>query len=209
MTDLIPMKERTIPWFRDQGDRTLRLNYDCLDENSLVLDLGGYHGQWASDIFGKYCCSVHIFEPVKLYAENIEKRFKKNPKISVHAFGLGPEDAILPISIANNSSSFFTPEQSEETEEAELVDVTRFLKDHAIDHIDLMKVNIEGGEYDLLDAMIATGDIQKVENLQVQFHDFVPDAVSRMEAIQEQLGQTHQITYQYVFVWENWERKIK
>jgi len=46
------------------------------------------------------------------------------------------------------------------------------------------------------------------KNLQIQFHDFIIDnANERMENIQTQLAKTHKITYQYKFVWENWEIK--
>ena len=47
-------------WYDDNGDKTHRLNYD-LDENAIVFDLGGYEGQWSSDIFSKYCCHIYIF----------------------------------------------------------------------------------------------------------------------------------------------------
>ena len=45
-------------WFDIKGDKTLRLQYP-LNEESIVFDLGGYHGQWASDIFNKYMCNIN------------------------------------------------------------------------------------------------------------------------------------------------------
>jgi hypothetical protein len=41
----------------------------------------------------------------------------------------------------------------------------------------------------------------------VQFHDFVPNAEPRMRQIQQALAETHELTYAYPFVWENWRRK--
>lgn len=38
-------------------------------------------------------------------------------------------------------------------------------------------------------------------------HDFVPDAKRRMQKIQAALSRTHNLTYQYPFVWENWRIK--
>jgi hypothetical protein len=70
-----------------------------------------------------------------------------------------------------------------------------------------MKVNIEGGEYDLLDHLIESGLIQRVRWLQVQFHDFVPNAAERMRAIQDRLRATHEPEWQHEFVWESWRRK--
>jgi hypothetical protein len=67
-----------------------------------------------------------------------------------------------------------------------------------------MKINIEGGEYDLLDHLIETGWIRRIRDVQIQFHDFVSGATQRMHHIQAALKNTHHTTYQYPFVWENW-----
>ena len=32
-----------------------------LNEKSVVFDIGGYNGQWTSEIFSKYCCAFSIF----------------------------------------------------------------------------------------------------------------------------------------------------
>ena len=68
-----PREKMVALWFRDCGDQTKRLDYD-LDENSVVFDLGGYEGQWASDIFSRYCCTVYVFEPVKPYYDFIKSK---------------------------------------------------------------------------------------------------------------------------------------
>jgi hypothetical protein len=65
-------------WFADKGDQTLRLNYD-LSSDAVVFDLGGFEGQWASDIFSRYCCSIYVFELFDEYAKAISLRFGKNP----------------------------------------------------------------------------------------------------------------------------------
>jgi hypothetical protein len=44
-------------------------------------------------------------------------------------------------------------------------------------------------------------------NIQVQFHDYTPDAAERMKKIQRALKKTHRTTYSFEFVWENWELK--
>ena len=52
--------------------------------------------------------------------------------------------------------------------------------------------------------MIETGFVNQIDNIQVQFHDFIPNAEERMQKIQKHLEKTHRLTYQYLFVWENW-----
>ena len=192
---------RVKPWSAINGDKTLRLDYD-LGQESIVFDLGAYEGQWASDIFARYCCTIHCFEPVKAFAENIETRFAKNGKIFAHHFGLSNADKKVKISHNATASSIF---RGEGKEEIYLAKATDFLSRHNINRIDLMKVNIEGGEYDLAGHLIETGFVKNIVNLQIQFHDFVPNAKERMTKIQRGLEKTHKLTYQYEFVWENWK----
>ena len=86
-------------------------------------------------------------------------------------------------------------------------DVYEWFKINSIKLIDLIKVNIEGGEYELLDRMIEAGLMSKVDAFQIQFHDFISGAKQRMEKIREILELTHTPIYHYYFVWDC--RKIK
>lgn len=196
--------ERVRPWFADNGDKTLRLNYN-LNEKSIVFDLGGYEGQWASDIYSKYRSTIYVFEPMHEYAKNIKERFKKNPDIKTFTFGLSNEDKKISLTIDGDASSVI--KESDNAVQAELKKAVTFIDSLGVRKIDLMKINIEGGEYDLLDHLIETGWIKNIDNIQVQFHDFFDEAEARMIKIQAQLKKTHKITYQYPFVWENWKRK--
>lgn len=194
--------KRVVPWFKIEGDKTLRLNYN-LEPSSIVIDVGGFEGQWSSDIFSKYQCNIHIFEPVKSFFDKIKERFNKNNKIKIYNLGLSNKNTELPISLLNDSSSLF--KINTQYEHIKVVDASIFLKEQNIEKVDLIKINIEGGEYDLLENLIETGYISKIKNIQVQFHDFVPNAKERMLKIQKELEKTHHTTYQYEFVWENWE----
>jgi hypothetical protein len=69
-----------------------------------------------------------------------------------------------------------------------------------------MKINVEGAEYDILESLITTGFVQRVDDIQVQFHDFVPNASERVVALRKSLAATHYPTYMFSFVWENWRR---
>lgn len=191
-------------WFADNGDKTHRLNYN-LDEESIVLDLGGYRGDWAADIFCKYSCNMQIFEPIRKHCDLIVWRFSNNPKVRVSPFGLANREKKVWMALNGSSTSAF--KDAPEKEEVLLKEAAAFFRDIGLKHIDLMKINIEGGEYDLLDHLLDVGLVPAIKNLQIQFHDFVPDAESRMRSIQSRLAKTHELTYQYEFVWENWKLK--
>ena len=185
-------------------DEEKRYVYD-LNEHSVVFDLGGYEGQWTSDIYARYCPTIHVFEPVQLFFNKISKRFRTNKRIFVHQYGLSDANKKVDIFLDANGSSQFI-QTGHQIERISLVKAMEFLSEHHINHIDLIKINIEGGEYDLLDHLIASGWVKNISNIQVQFHNFVPDALTRMHDIQNKLALTHHTTYSAPFVWENWKR---
>jgi len=196
---------------KDNGDRTLRLNYN-LTEDSIVFDVGGHQGDWASNIYAKYNCTVYVFEPIKEYYEFIKTRFAKNKKIIIYPLGLGNSDKQAEIALLVDSSTVFldnnpfTPvPHNVKTELIKLQQAS--LMTRLFLSIDLMKLNIEGGEYDLINDLIDTGEIKKIKDLQVQFHNCCKEAKQKMEDIQQKLKLTHELTYYYWFTWENWRLK--
>ena len=198
-------ERQVLRWIKDKGDSTLRLKYP-LNQNSIVFDCGGYMGGWSSAIFDLYHPSIYIFEPVRSFYEMIQKHFRGESKIHIFQYGLHNRTESTQIRIKNNSSSIYS--LTGEFESIRLVDIKEFMVHHHISRINLMKINIEGGEYDLLDRIIENGIINCIDDLQIQFHQFVPNAEERRTAIREHLVMTHRLTYNYTFVWENWQ-KIK
>lgn len=191
-------------WVRASGDQTLRVEY-AIAPGELVLDIGGFEGQWASDIFGRSLCNVHVFEPVPYFADAIRRRFAGNPHIHLHEAALGGAEGKLSIAVDGDASS--TLLESANSIEVPVRCFADVVREQGWTEIALMKVNIEGGEYELLEHLLSAGLAPRVRNLQVQFHDFVPNARSRMLAIQERLRATHELTYYFPFIWENWQRK--
>ncbi len=201
---LLPSKQaRIFRRWKNDGAEELRYEYD-LNTDSVVFDVGGYEGHWAAEIFKIYGSTIHIFEPVKEYADKIKKAFFGNARIIVHQSGLSDKNTSREIVLDDNKSSLFI--NGSRREKVNLTKASDFILENAIENIDLMKINIEGGEYELMENLVQTGLIKKIKNIQIQFHDFVPHAEARMKKIQTALAETHHLTYQYKFVWENWER---
>lgn len=184
---------------------TVNTNYD-LNESSLVFDIGGYQGQWASDIYSRYNCHVYIFEPVPEFAENIKSRFLNNKKMMVHNFGLSGKTQTSLIHLNDDASSTIQT-KSDKKSEIQLMDIIDFVKENNIKKVNLMKINIEGGEYELLERLLKTDYIKNIDNLLVQFHNYFPKAKERMGEIQNKLKKTHKPEYQFEFIWELWKLK--
>jgi len=192
-------------WIQNNGDETLRLQYN-LNKDSLVFDLGGFHGDFTEKIYALYQCNVYIFEPVKSHYTYLIKKFLNNSKVNVFPYGLSSRNEKVQISLSNDASSIYK-QKEELSEEIELKSITEFFVHNEIDKIDLMKINIEGGEYDLLQELIQTNLITKISNIQIQFHDFMPTAKEKRESIRSALHKTHLLTYDYYFIWESWSKK--
>lgn len=198
-------KERCKTWFKVNGDKTLRLDYN-LSKSSIVLDLGGFKGDFAQEIYNRYSCEIHVFEPVLSFYNAINDRFIDNKKVTAYPFGLANEDKELYISNSNDASSVFI--EGEGSEKIKLKSILKFIEEHNMIDVDLIKINIEGGEYEVLESLIADNKLSMFKNLQIQFHDFIiENAKERMSKIQQELAKTHVLTYQYEFVWENWKLK--
>ncbi len=195
-------------WYPDGCESTKRINFSQLNSDSIVFDIGGWRGDWASDIYAKYKSRIHVFEAVPEYAEFISKRFSANPEIIVHSHGLGNSDSKILIYIGDEGSSLFKNyNTSGVAKEIEIRDVCGFAKSKNITEIDLMKINIEGGEYDLLERIFEGNLHFCIDGFLIQFHDFVENAESRRESIRSKLSVTHELIFDYPFVWESWKRK--
>ncbi len=194
-------------WYADRGDETLRLDYD-LGPEALVIDAGGYRGNWSADIFCRFACRIEVFEPVTAFADEIERRFSANPSVTVHRCGLAGRDRREAIMLDEGASSTVKePIGAAGTrEEIELRDVAGVIEGLDRTDVDLIKVNIEGGEYELLERLLETGLVERFRHLQIQFHRGAPDAASRMREIQSGLARTHRQSWSYPWIWESWER---
>lgn len=186
-----------------------------LNEESTVLDVGGYRGQFTDDIVRQYNPHVYVYEPVREFYEDIVRRFKDNPKVVVFNRGLSDQSTSVFLNKQGQNSSEYRGGEGQEQlppdpvfgvptiETVQLEDAARAIQEFY--HVDLMSINCEGGEFDIVPRLIETGLIRRVENLQVQFHRFYPGADAAREKIREALQNTHVQRFCYPWVWESWK----
>jgi len=194
----------------EAGGESLRINYP-LGKDAMVFDVGGYVGDFVSDIIQKFDCKIDVFEPVRQYAEEISERFANNGRVHVVQAGLGGSEREEIITISGLGSSVFGDGAAEdEKEKIRIISAVEYIQTKGYSIIDLMKINIEGGEYELLNSLLDQPDLVKgVRYFQIQFHDFVPGAQKLRSEIQKKLSKTHNLMWNFPFIWECWERKQK
>ena len=199
-------KSQVALWYAENSEKSKRLEYPKLNQESIVFDLGGYLGDFAFDINQKYSCKVYLFEPHPEFFEKCCLRFKNNEDIHVFNYGIGDKDGMLFLSDRLDGSSFENPNHvNKKSIKCEIRDFLTVIEDLDIQKIDLMKINIEGDEYKLLNHISKNEKITLTDQYQIQFHNFVEDAENKREKIISELEKTHRRTWCYEFVWENWE----
>jgi FkbM family methyltransferase len=177
-----------------------------LNKDSVVLDVGGYYGDFAAQIYCRYGCKVFVFEPVKEFYEKIRDRFRNNQDIEAINAGVGASNKLLRINKSSDGSSVFG--QNREMEEIRMISLLEYMDDHIPTKVDLIAINIEGGEYELLDAMFSDhGNANQFNYVLIQFHDFVANAPKMRDELREHMLRTHDLIWDFPFVWECWKRR--
>ena len=197
--------ERT-RWYREKGDEKLRLDYK-LNKDSIVFDIGGYIGDFSNSIYEKYKCKIYIFEPSPLFYKICVERFKNKEKIVCFNYGLSDSENEFLLSNEKEASSISKKTKVTIGETVKIRKFSKVFQKLQINQIDLLKVNIEGSEYNLMPHIIEEKLIEKINNIQIQFHIFVSDAKNKRDEIIKSLGKTHKEDWCYYFVWENWSLK--
>lgn len=170
----------------------LRYEYD-LSPNDLVIDIGAYQGAWAEQIFARYGCRLIAIEPGP-WIVGFEHGEVINQAAWTHNYGL-----------QFGGDHYYTSAYEPATHGYECFDVNSLLSKY--DEIALVKINIEGAEYELLNHVIDAGLHKRIRNLQVQFHLVEGEPIEEMYgAIASKLRQTHYLSWFYSFCWENWKR---
>lgn len=202
-SDRVTLAEKQ--WKSDFGDSTKRLEYD-LNEKSIVLDFGGYVGNFSHQLVSMYDPYIFIFEPVKEFYNILKRNFANNKKVKIFDLAISNKNKKQTISVSGAKSSTYMKE-SDEKQIIKEKDIKEFIEENNLKKIDLMKINIEGGEYEVLERLIETGLVKRIKDIQVQFHKISKNSVKRRKNIINKLKQTHERTYSYYFVWENWRLK--
>lgn len=130
-----------------------------LDENSFVVDIGSFRGDFSKYILETYDCDVDAYDPLNgQHCINLEKTYPKFHFINKPVFD--GSRVKFDVTRSDASANIFVND-GEEVDSVDIRDITK-------EHIDLMKVNIEGAEM----VVLGLADLDNVEQLLVEFHLF-------------------------------------
>ncbi|WP_298435624.1 FkbM family methyltransferase [uncultured Jannaschia sp.] len=198
-----PAANALLDWSEDGGE-ALRMRFDGLGPTDTVLDFGGFEGDWAAKLHDAHGCRVHVFEPHPAFVDRLRARFSGNDAIVIHPFAVGSADGTLPLSDDGDASSALS---GRGTVEGMMRAAAKVMADLPEPRFAVAKINIEGGEYDLLPALIKAGALPRIDRLQVQFHLYERDHLEARADLVRRIEATHAPDWSYPFVWEQWTRR--
>jgi FkbM family methyltransferase len=175
-----------------------------IDQDCIAVDLGAYRGDWTSEIVDRYRCAVYAFEPNPALLTTLVDRFQNNNDVTVLGYGLGAGDRTARLAKDGPGSSIHRSRGMFGQVDVSIRDVVSVFSELALQHVDVMKINIEGEEYDVLERLAEAEWLPRIATLIIQFHEWLPRAHRRRRNICDRLRETHDQMWCYPWVWELW-----
>lgn len=160
--------------------------------NIIIFDVGANKGQYA--LFADTLIEnklIYSFEPTKGAFEKLSKIVAHSKHIKTYPFGLGSEFKTMPIYYNDSASVLSTVVGKEGFTHQETINIEtldNFCQSENIHHIDLLKIDVEGYEFDVLlgcKQMLTNGKIDYIQfefgNRQVQSRHFLRDFIDLLK----------------------------
>ncbi len=121
---------------------------------------------------------IHAFEPSKECIEVLEKKYGQNPKISVNPFALGEIKGkkMLFFDKPGSTLSSFSKRRLghksinfDKSDEVKVDTVDNYCQKNKIEYIDLLKIDVEGHEFDVLSGAAHSLSTKKIKTISFEF----------------------------------------
>ncbi len=155
------------------GDGRWCVAPEHLNSESVVYSFGvGNDVSFDMDVWRRHGCCVHLFDPTPISKEWIATQ--RLPKSLIfHDIGLADHDGKATFRLPKGHSVSFSPisvlGDTEREHAASVQTLATIMKHLGHESIDLLKIDIEGGEYSVINDIV--DHRESIEQLLVEFHD--------------------------------------
>lgn len=163
-------------FFDDQYFR--HIDPKTLPQSPLIIDIGanvGFAALYFLHLFPK--AVIHSFEPMPYMLGQLHRRKAQNPDSEwhVHDAGVWKEDGELEIFTTDGEgftavSGLVKLKDTNRRVKVRVVGLEGFMRDHAIPHVDLLKLDCEGAEYGILFSL-SDEAFACISNIAMETHD--------------------------------------
>ena len=154
------------------------VNLEHINNNSIILDIGANIGDVTDVIMKKYNPNIYCYEPNISCYNYMLKRFKKNSKIKIFNVAVSNFSGKTFLYFHNKSTNISEfNERSSLKKEKDGLDINKKIEVNCINikeilekhnQIDLIKIDIEGSEYEVMPEIIKNKD--KIKMVLCEMH---------------------------------------
>lgn len=180
--------------------------YDLdLEAGGIVLDIGAYKGQFTEKILAKNNDLVFwLYEPISEYFQICERLFANNSAVTIYETAVSEDGRDFEMQV-DGLRSRKTADNTADSIRIASTDIQNIFD--SAKEFELLKMNIEGMEFECLEKLISTNSLVKAKYLLIQFHNFEGDSPLRLAKISETLKKDYENIWKYDWIWELWKRK--
>ena len=178
--------------------------FDVLQAGDIAIDCGASVGDVTARM-SKQGATVYAFEPNPITFRQLQKRFKDTPGVTCFNQGVLDRNTQLPFYFhedidpsrednilvkANGSSllSFKGNVSQKNFVEVEVIDLSEFIQ-KLNRPVKILKIDVEGVEYEILNKLIDTGMYRHIEHILVETHEKkIPELRSKHAALVERIS---------------------
>lgn len=175
------------------NDEILALNALNIPDNAVIFDVGCSYGEYTLEVLkktGDKPITVHCFDAVEDFCVIQRERFKQYPNIKINNFAVSDtkgEASFIKINAPDNqaaggcSSLWLRPQFIKNNWPYLAIIVQKdtlnnYIQENNIIHIDLMKVDVEGGELAVFKGGSELFQKEMVDIIQFEYNDTFLDA---------------------------------
>jgi FkbM family methyltransferase len=183
-----------------------KLKYSIkLNTTGLVLDIGSYLGEFTEGVLkNNPHLTFWLYEPISEFFWVCENKFNNKENIVVSQKAVSADGRKIKMQIDGLRSR----QKSVNFSEGVTIDSVSIQEIFdSVSEIELIKMNIEGMEYECLEQLIHSNSLIKAKKILIQFHNFEKDSQDRRDLLQIQLAKDFENIYTFEWMWELWIRK--
>jgi FkbM family methyltransferase len=157
---------------------------DGLNKDSVVYGGGvGRDITFEQALVKHFGCNIVLFDPSPTGLETMSLPENKIPQFHFVPVGLSGSNCTLRFAPPPDlkEGSWFTDDGGAATIDVPCVDLTTLMNQNGHDRIDLLKIDIEGAEYDVIDHLLSHK--LRVKQVLVEFHHNILPGIPRSKSI--------------------------
>ena len=150
-----------------------------VSRESVVYSFGiGEDASWDLGLIAAKGCVVHGFDPTPKSIAWVEREID-DERFVIHPWALAPEDGTMELWLPKDPehvSASCRPSSGTSDEKITVVarGLASIMKELRHERVDVLKMDIEGAEYPVIDAIVKSDLIDRVGVLLVEFHHWMP-----------------------------------